>query len=78
MTLEKISASHMWFAIQHLAHTRGVALSDLERRANLPPNSLIEPAEAWPSLDTLFAVLEAMGATLCDFAAVVDRIALTL
>jgi hypothetical protein len=74
-----ITAAEIWAAIDTLAASRDLSLSDLAVRAGLPESALqaesrfSQPGElSWPAFPELLQLVSAAGVTLREFGEVVD------
>lgn len=70
---------NIWFAIDRLAARFGYSASGLAKQAGLDPTSFnkskrfnADGKPRWPSTESISRVLDATGATLSDFLAMMD------
>jgi len=77
--LTKLSHPRLWTAIDKLAQSQGLSVSGLAKAAGLDPTSFnkskrvtAEDRPRWPSTESLARVLDATGASLDEFVALVE------
>lgn len=77
--LSNLSHPRLWSAIDALAHAHGLSVSGLAKAAGLDPTSFnkskrvtAEGRPRWPSTESLSRILNATGAGLDDFVALVE------
>ena len=74
-----LSHSQLWSAIDALAHRFDLSTSGLAKRAGLDPTTFnkskrvgVDGKQRWPSTESIAKILEATGASLDDFMALVS------
>ncbi len=79
LKLAMLSHSELWSAIDALAHRYDLSTSGLAKRAGLDPTSFnkskrvaTDGKQRWPSTESIAKILDATGATLDEFMALVS------